>query len=326
MFYWLILGISVAPYVIFPAVFAGKTPPNTEMVRQTILFLANAHIAMTAYFYWDRGFRGIITANRRRYVTLPALAVVGSAVTYAATPGANLFLWWAVYAAWQNWHFGKQTFGVYAMVSVDQTPGKRVQPIERVLIYASIFAGALGVLWMMNPGQWTEETLLLRTVCGYITAAVAAAAVVYIIATRMPAKRAIFLLFSVLFFAPQYVAEKGSAAILTYSVAHSFQYLFFMAVVAFNTRTEQRENIDPKLIIALVFFGIMIVGGAIITIREDFGALVQALTGIQLAGRLVVGAMFGLVIAHFVIDAHAWRLRDKPQREFVMDRMRFLWR
>jgi hypothetical protein len=45
VFYWLLLGVSVSPYLIFPIAFAGKSPPNTEMVRQTILFLANAHIA-----------------------------------------------------------------------------------------------------------------------------------------------------------------------------------------------------------------------------------------------------------------------------------------
>jgi hypothetical protein len=34
--------------------------------------------------------------------------------------------------------------------------------------------------------------------------------------------------------------------------------------------------------------------------------------------------MFGLVVAHFIVDAHAWRLRDKPQRDFVLGRMDFL--
>jgi hypothetical protein len=46
VFYWLLLGVSVSSYLIFPIAFAGKSPPNTEMVRQTILFLANAHIAV----------------------------------------------------------------------------------------------------------------------------------------------------------------------------------------------------------------------------------------------------------------------------------------
>jgi hypothetical protein len=50
VFFWLLLGVSVSPYLIFPMVFAGKSPPNTETVRQAILFLANAHIAITLFF------------------------------------------------------------------------------------------------------------------------------------------------------------------------------------------------------------------------------------------------------------------------------------
>jgi hypothetical protein len=41
-------------------------------------------------------------------------------------------------------------------------------------------------------------------------------------------------------------------------------------------------------------------------------------------GKVVTGSMFGLVVAHFIVDAHAWRLRDKPQRDFVLGRMDFL--
>lgn len=99
-----------------------------------------------------------------------------------------------------------------------------------------------------------------------------------------------------------------------------------MAVVAFNTRTKADEDFDPKLKIALVFFAIVLIGGSIITIREEFGTMLQSLTGSSALGKLVMGGMFGFVVAHFIVDAHAWRLRDKPQRNFVMERMRFIGR
>jgi hypothetical protein len=36
LFYWLLLGVTVLPYVIFPLVFFRENPLNTETVRQTI--------------------------------------------------------------------------------------------------------------------------------------------------------------------------------------------------------------------------------------------------------------------------------------------------
>lgn len=35
------------------------------------------------------------------------------------------------------------------------------------------------------------------------------------------------------------------------------------------------------------------------------------------------GAKSGLVVAYFIVDAHLSRLRDKPLRAFVRDRLRF---
>ena len=97
-----------------------------------------------------------------------------------------------------------------------------------------------------------------------------------------------------------------------------------MAVIAFNARTGESKSFDPKLVIALVFFAMVLIGGSIITIREEFGMMVELITGSIVLGKLMMGAMFGIVVAHFVINAHAWRLRERPQREFVMERMRFI--
>jgi hypothetical protein len=80
------------------------------------------------------------------------------------------------------------------------------------------------------------------------------------------------------------------------------------------------------LITAVIFFAIVLFGGAIITIRGEFGDLANSVFAVPWLGRFVTGSMFGLVIAHFIVDAHAWRLREAPQRDFVMSRMPFLGR
>ena len=328
MFYWLLLSISVVPYAIFPAVFAGKAPPNTETVRQAILFLANAHIAITLFFYWDTGFRAIRTANPFRYAWLPAAAVVLGGLSYALISPPYEIAWWVGYAAWQNWHFGKQTFGLYALVNADQSPDRRVSSMERWIIHVAVLLGTFGGIWVVTAGSGGEVDAyahIIRRFCGYGTLALVALALGYAWTRAMNAKQAVFFLLSVAFFAPQYIASTIDLGFVPYSVAHSLQYLFIMSIVAFNIRHPAREDgFDGGLITAIVFFAILLVGGAVVTIRGEFGGLMTGLFGWPWLGRFVTGAMFGLVMAHFVVDAHAWRLREKPQREFVFGRMRFL--
>lgn len=328
MFFWLLLGLSLAPYLIFPTVFAGQAPPNTEQVRQTILFLANAHIAITLYFYWDSGFKQIRDANPLRYVALPLLVVIVAGASYAFTPVEYSMWWWAAYVAWQNWHFGRQGFGLYALAAMDEPKRTPVAAAERVMINLAVAAGALGAMWFVTgpEGFWRDQAMLVRQWCGYLTIALGVIALGYGLYARMPLKRLAFLLLAVLFFLPQYLFPTVDLGFTPYSVAHSLQYLFIMSVVAFNQRHPEaiEGEFDPGLVTAFVFFAIVLVGGAIITIRGEFGDFLTQATGQPTLGKFVFGAMFGLVVAHFVVDAHAWRLREKPQREYVLGRMKFL--
>jgi hypothetical protein len=326
-FYWLLLGTTVLPYLVFPAVFAGKSPPNTEMVRQTILFLANAHIAITLFFYYDSRFRSVRAENPFRYTWLPVVAVITAGVSYALVPPSFEPLWWAVYVGWQNWHFGKQTFGLYALVSTDQS-SRRVPQFERGILYAAVAFGTIGGLWLVTANTaWQGHAMTLKQWCGYGTLALMFAGAALIARAPVNLKHKAFFLVSIAFFAPQYLASSVDLGFTPYSVAHSLQYLFIMTVVAFNVRRPERtDGFDAGLITAVVFFAIVLFGGAIITIRGEFGDLANGLLGSPWLGRFVTGSMFGLVIAHFIVDAHAWRLRERPQRDFVMSRMPFLGR
>jgi hypothetical protein len=327
VFYWLLVGVTVSPYLIFPIVFAGKSPPNTEMVRQTILFLANAHIAITLFFYYDFRFRAVRAENPFRYTWLPIVAVLVSGISYALVPPRFEAAWWAIYVGWQNWHFGKQTLGLYVLVSADQS-SRRVSTFERGALYAAISLGTIGGLWLVTAGtEWNSWAAAAKQWCGYGTLALLAVGFAWIVRASVNLKQGVFFLISLAFFAPQYLASSVDLGFTPYSVSHSMQYLFIMTIIAFNVRRPERDDgLDAALITAVVFFAIVLFGGAIITIRGEFGDLANGLFAMPWLGRFVTGSMFGLVIAHFIVDAHAWRLRDKPQREFVLSRMTFLGR
>jgi hypothetical protein len=48
------------------------------------------------------------------------------------------------------------------------------------------------------------------------------------------------------------------------------------------------------------------------------------LHGSSPAGRLLFGAYLGVVMAHFVVDAGFWRMRDPFPRSFMARRLPFL--
>jgi hypothetical protein len=102
------------------------------------------------------------------------------------------------------------------------------------------------------------------------------------------------------------------AAVAGLTIAHGLQYLLLVGLIsgAPTGRAPARVGI-------LMFVNIALVLGL---------ALNQAshLHGSGGAGRLLYGAYLGMVMAHFVIDAGLWRLRDEFPRAFLTERLPFL--
>ena len=191
--------------------------------------------------------------------------------------------------------------------------------------------GSLGAVFFVTSGNplWHNYALELRQLCGYFTALILFFVVGYILFNLKiyNIKKALFLVFTVLFFSPQYLYNGLEIGFNVYSVSHSLQYLFIMSAVAFNVhygeKIDRTVKLNKQFFSALAFFGIVLIGGSILTIRGEFGAILGTITGIDILQKFVTGSLLGVVVAHFVVDAHAWRLRDKPQREFAFTRLNF---
>ena len=94
-----------------------------------------------------------------------------------------------------------------------------------------------------------------------------------------------------------------------------------MVVFWFNAASKPASNrINPAVPKVAVFGALAMLGGAVLTIRGEFGPMISNIIGIPVLSQFITGFMFGLVIAHFIVDAHAWRLRDAPQRVFFQSR------
>ena len=113
---------------------------------------------------------------------------------------------------------------------------------------------------------------------------------------------------SLLFGLPIFVFTSPYAAVGGMTLAHGLQYLLLLGMAAGHGRNARQP---PQVRLALLA-NIALIGGAALS----------AASHLHSAGpgwRLVFGAYLGVVMAHFVIDAGIWRMRDPLARKFVAD-------
>jgi hypothetical protein len=107
-------------------------------------------------------------------------------------------------------------------------------------------------------------------------------------------------------FASPYAAVGGM------TVAHGLQYLLLISLVAGGSPA--RPSRPARL---ALLANIALIGGALLSTASHLHNSAQL-------GRLLFGAYLGVVMAHFVIDAGIWRMRDPLARKFVTQSLPFL--
>jgi hypothetical protein len=339
----ILLAVSVSPYFILPLFSNATNPPGIEQTKQALLFFGQVHIALTALMYFDKDFQKIISDNKNRYFYLPLGAAVMFGVSFYIVPQSYQFLLWWFYAGWQNWHFGKQNVGVLSFIAAHDKKSSASQ-VERWIINGANLCGIVAFTHGMNLADanfrsgfpvWFLTSTVAFTFASYGLWILLCSALLFVFVKRssMSPSRVLFLLFAVLFFFPIYASKSFTEGFVPVSISHSLQYISFMVVFWFNDTLIPKVNFpspqgtqtNPALFKATFFLVIAVVGGAILTIRQEFGPLVAHAIGFPTAAPFISGFMFGLVIAHFIIDAHAWRLRDKPQHNFMRERFGFVF-
>jgi hypothetical protein len=304
----LTLGAFAAAIALAPP---ASAPPARGLAW--LLFAGSSvHVASTGWLYTLPEVRGYARQRPARLVLVPAaLIVVGAAVAALVSPAA---LTWCLlpYYGWQFFHFQKQNLGLAALAA----SSLRVGPLRAAERRAIMTAGGAGIAGLIaQPGL-----LQLRFGPGpgwvYASAeavfAVAVAAGLAATVTRPRGAGAykflIVYLISLGFFAPVFACGSPYAAVGGMTIAHGLQYLLLLGLVAAgNPRT-------PGRALRLAALGNLALAGglALSAASHQHGA--------GSAGRLAFGAYLGAVMAHFVIDAGLWRLRDPFPRAFLAAR------
>lgn len=288
-------------------------PPESaspSRALQWLLFVGSSgHVAATAWFYSVPEVRAYALARRARYVHVPIALVVCVGVV-AMVLGPRKLEWLLLgFFGWQFFHFQKQNLGLAALAGVSQGAGS-LRPRERS---ALVVAGVGGIGGLLVHPELLELAIDAHVRFLFpIAAAVAAVGVLlglHALRARAAAERprafvAVYLV-SLLFFLPVFVFDSPYAAVAGLTLAHGLQYLLLVGLIAAARRQDQ-----PPLVSLAVLFNAALLGGLLLNATSHLHAANAPM-------RALYGAYLGIVMAHFVVDAGLWRLRDDFPRQFL---------
>jgi hypothetical protein len=294
---------------------SGSVPPGRAL--QWLLFVGSSvHVAATGWFFTVPEVRAYAKSHPGRYLVTPGLLVAGGASVAALVPASDLTWLLLPFFGWQFFHFQKQNLGLAALAGVSCGIGS-VRPAERRAIVAAGLAGIVGLvvhpellqLAVRPPFRWAFPVAAAAFAFSVLVGLIAVA--------RRPAaqRRASFLVVYALslgFFLPVFVFASPYAAVAGLTIAHGYQYLLIVGLVAGG----RRDGRSPAVSLVLLI-NIALLGGLGLNVASHLHDGVPAV-------RLIFGAYLGILMAHFVVDAGLWRLRDRFPRTFLTERLPYL--
>jgi hypothetical protein len=292
----------------------ASAPPVTALAW--LLFIGSSvHVASTGWLLTLPEVRAHAVQRPLRYRWAPIGLVLAGAATAAVLSPSTLTWFLLPYFAWQFFHFQKQNLGVAALAASSQ----HVAPLRRTERRALVLAGGAGIAGLM-----AHPALLQLHIDPRIGVVFDIAFVVFAVAVatgltalwRRPARDrppgfSIVYTLSLLFSLPIFVFGSPYAAVGGMTVAHGLQYLFLVGLIAGTRRGASRR------LRGVVVANVALLGGALLSAASHLHSSTPA-------ARLVFGAYLGAVMAHFVIDAGLWRLRDPFPKMFVAHYLPFL--
>ena len=330
---WFLVALLIATWL--PIAFFILVIPAREAVssfagiKTVFLFLGTAHVPATLFFYFDKKFSGIIKKHAVRYIYVPLILIVVTGLLFAfantITQAFVLLFYWA----WQAYHYGRQNVGIYAFASIAET-GTGPRKEEKLAIEFGTILAILGTFKILGTAvapQYLHRGFDLFYQIGLVAffAVPVFSLVVYIKFFKHTTFLKSCLFFtSVFFFAPVFISTDNNIGFLSYAIAHGLQYIIFMTVISATTGDSMR-SLSYK---SLAQFGglLLIVGFAFWRVNDlrDF-EIVKSTWAYGRVADFLFGAVLGATMAHFVVDADAWRLSLESRREYIKKRFSFVF-
>jgi len=287
---------------------------TAEITAIVLFFGANGHVGASFFFYLEPGIRRfMIDEGRGRFLLLPPILIGLGALTFVA--GGHTVRAYVICAfwIWQIHHFTRQNHGILAFAS--RSEGIEPSLAERTALALTNVAGILGAFTIIAPYRATVMVgwgwqIHAVGVCVYAAAVLAWLISLSDPARRRPGWRSWIMLLLILFYLPLYVVKDAFLAVFIFLTAHGLQYLVFMGYVVRRSEVRLRNAV---------------IGLAVTTIGVGYAVYVMQSVGLKSAhGRGLLGAAFGVIVWHFLLDARIWRLSEPFQRRTMTERFDFL--
>jgi hypothetical protein len=254
------------------------------------------HVAATAFYYADRGFAGLVRANRGRFYLWPLLAVAGACAVFELSPAAWRCLVFG-YLAWQLWHFQRQNYGIAMLAARSAKFGPLPREVNLMLDIA-VIGGVAGLLSDLSP--------LLRVISIAFFALATFVLIFTLIRNAALRRQPVILVFLFLgwaFFIPTLLSINPITMVWSYAIGHGAQYLILIGLLSRRA----------------------IFGWVGVTLVLAVGLAAWWLPSLVEGSGVWAAVINGLTVGHFLIDAKTWRMREQPQSTLLRDRLDFLF-
>ena len=303
-----ITAVSLAP--------AGNAPPQEGLAF--LLFVGSSvHVASTGWFYTVPKVRDYMRKHMARYVWCPLVLITGASAIAMLTPRVILYWLLLPYFGWQFHHFHKQNLGIAALAASARRVSPLTRPERRALIAAGL-ASVVGLLTRPSRLQLPVPQVLRGGLLAVppVAFAMCVAAGIIVLTRRPRVQRppafCVAYLTALAFGLPIFAFASPYASVAGLTIAHGLQYLLLMGLVAAGGR-----NRSHRAVRLATLCNIALIGGSLLSLASD------GLTG-HGGGRVLYGIFLGAVMAHFVVDAGLWRMREEFPRSFLSARLPFL--
>jgi hypothetical protein len=312
------IALTVAAVVFAIALAPPGGAPAPEGLTFLLFIGSSVHVASTAWFYTVPEVRAHMRAHRQRFVWWPLALMAGAGAIAMLVPTAALDWLLLPYFGWQFFHYQKQNLGIAALAA----SSRRIAPLRTTERRALTGAGLAGIAGLLARPSLLQVPVRPILAAGFPVAVLAFGACVAVglgcLARREPGQRpvgfCVVYVTSLAFSLPVFCFTSPYAAVAGLTIAHGLQYLLLMGMLAAGgVRARQR------LAGLAALCNIALLGGAALSVASD-----QAAGG--RAARVLFGLFLGAVMAHFVVDAGLWRLRDDFPRSFLHSRLPYLVR
>jgi hypothetical protein len=299
--------------------------------RTLLLFLGTAHVPATLFFYIDKDFSEIIRKHKARYVYFPILLTIATGLLFAFASAAVQAYILLMYWSWQAFHYGRQNLGIYSFVSIAQR-GAAPSKSEKLVIDLGTWCGIVGTFKILGSGvapsylHQAFDTLYWAGTIAFVLVLAAGLVVYAQNLKRTTPLLTIFYFTLVCFFLPVFLSTNINVAFFSYAIAHGVQYILFMSVVSLNldphatAKRMQIGNAVKLLVLTLVVGFVFYRAGDLKAVQ-----LITAHATLMKVVDFIIGAVLGATMAHFVVDAGAWRLSQTLQRMYIGKRFAFVF-